>query len=153
MIKSTVEEKIKESSIAIMVISVIASLFSGAAGIYGLLNEVGAAADAFSKKMMLKSYISDITVSVILIIAAAVFFRIFRSGRPFTKGNIKLVRLIALMFLINAVLPSVIMGTALGFAKTSIIGAGSLFNAMLFFFFAEIMRYGNLLQTESDETL
>ena len=153
MIKSTVEEKIKESSIAIMVMSVIASLFSAATGIYGILTNLGTSSDSFSEKMLLKNYVSNLIAAVILIVAAVIFFSIFKSGRPFTRGNIRAVRVIAFLFLLNAVIPSVIVGTALGFVGTSIIGAGSLFNAMLFFFFAEIMRYGNLLQIESDETL
>ena len=153
MIKSTVEEKIKESSIAIMVMSVIASLFSAATGIYGILTNLGTSSDSFSEKMLLKNYVSNLIAAVILIVAAVIFFSIFKSGRPFTRGNIRAVRVIAFLFLLNAVIPSVIVGTALGFVGTSIIGAGSLFNAMLFFFFAEIMRYGNLLQIEYDETL
>ena len=152
MIKSTVEEKIKSSGLAIMVISALGALLSAAVGAADLMG-LGKLEDDFSKKMMIKTAVSNFIGAVILAVAAVIFYRIFISGRPFTHGNIMAVRVIAVLFLLNSAVPSLVVGAALGFAKTSIIGAGALFNAVLFFFFAEIMRYGNLLQTESDETL
>ena len=50
-------------------------------------------------------------------------------------------------------LPTFFQLSELGILKTGVMGTGSIFIAVLFLFFAEIMRYGNLLQTESDETL
>ena len=152
MSRSNVEAKIKESSLAIMIISLIGAALTACAGFYQLLSDTEKISDDYAKKMMLKTALSNIC-SVILIIAAVIFYRIAKNARPFTNGNITAIRIIALLFLINAVLPSIIVGMLLGFAKISIIGSGSIFNAALCFFFGEILRYGNLLQTESDETL
>ena len=153
MSKSNVEAKIKESSLAIMIISLIDAALTACAGFCQLLSDTERISDDFAKKMMLKTALSNIICSVILIIAAVIFYRIAKSARPFTKGNITAIRIIALLFLINAVLPSIIVGMYLGFDKISIIGPGMIFNAALCFFFGEILRYGNLLHTESDETL
>jgi len=107
---------------------------------------------------LLRIYISAVGIgyfinAAALAVAALIFFRIFRSGRPFTRGNVWAVRGIAGVFLVKAMLPTFFQLSELGILKTGVMGTGSIFIAVLFLFFAEIMRYGNLLQIESDETL
>ena len=83
-----------------------------------------------------------------------VFYRIFRSGRPFTNGNITAVRVIAALSLIGSIITALIRhSTGMSFISALFSSIFSVFGAVVFLFFAEIMRYGKLLQIESDETL
>lgn len=139
---------IKRSSLVIMILSLVGVVLYLIAGI-----SVGK-----MSATLLRNYISAVEIgyfiyAAILVVAALIFFRIFRSGRPFTRGNIWAVRGIAGLFVIKCLIQAVLEGKDLGVLKSVIAGSDSLFFAVLFLVIAEILRYGRLLQTESDETL
>ena len=139
---------IKRSSLVIAILSLLGAAMYVVAGIS--MERMSAT--------LLRIYISAVGIgyfinAAALAVAALIFFRIFRSGRPFTRGNVWAVRGIAGVFLVKAMLPTFFQLSELGILKTGVMGTGSIFIAVLFLFFAEIMRYGNLLQIESDETL
>ena len=139
---------IKNSSLVIAILSLLGAAMYVVAGI---------SVERMSATL-LRNYISAVGIgyfinAAALAVAALIFFRIFRSGRPFTRGNVWAVRGIAGVFLVKAMLPTFFQLSELGILKTGVMGTGSIFIAVLFLFFAEIMRYGSLLQIESDETL
>lgn len=156
MLKSNVEAIIRKSSFAVMVISGLLAVFSILAAVWGYPRNKG----DYSKDIMnmyLENKISSYLSAAVLIVAAFIFFRIFRSGRPFTNGNIWAVRSIAGLFIIRGLVPLAVE-TLSGNLQPSLPrllfnGIGVFFMAVLMLFFAEIMRYGKLLQIESDETL
>ena len=140
---------IKKSSLAIMVLSGLWSALYIFMGIYWLTdNNIH-----IQREICIKQGLNFFIEAAVLLLAGLVFYRIFRSGRPFTRGNIMGVRGIAGLFLIKGLVPVFVEGASLGIMKTGLQGLGSFFIAALFMFFAEIMRYGGLLQNESDETL
>ena len=141
---------IKNSSLVIMILSVLGAISSVSAGVWYYNNTKSC---ENMKNILAKNIVSYCLYAAILILAALIFFRIFRSGRPFTRGNVWAVRGIAGVFLVKAMLPTFFQLSELWILKTGVMGTGSIFIAVLFLFFAEIMRYGSLLQTESDETL
>jgi len=145
-----INKNIKRSSLVIMVLSVLGAVLNVIAGISYLTIP--------REQTPVKEYYIGHTFSCciqggVLVLAAIVFFRIFRSSRPFTRGNIWAIRGIAGLFLLKALVPIFTRSAALGILKAGLSGLGSVFICALFLFFAEIMRYGRLLQNESDETL
>lgn len=110
------------------------------------------------------SVVVDIAIfSVIAFIASAMLSRIHKEGRPFTKENIKNLRTIGELIMIDSFAPALIssvVGIILNIAgkiedwsvmlnvdiDIVLIGA-------LFFLLATIFAYGAKLQQESDETL
>ncbi len=151
MVKSNVESVIKKSSFILMVFSLLFAVFSVFCAVY----EYGRSdfVNSVTREIIIQKQIYCYLIAAALVIAMIVFFRISKSGRPFTRGNIMAVRAIAGLFCIKAIVPIIIHGAELGVIKASIQGMTSAFIAILFIVFAEIMRYGNLLQKESDETL
>lgn len=103
----------------------------------------------------IRQLISSGILTVIMILAALMFFRIFKDGIPFTAKNFRTVRIIGILFLVNAVIPSVsaagLLGTFRGLG--GIVNPSALVEGLLFLFIAHMVRYGAMLQQESDETL
>ncbi len=110
------------------------------------------------------SVVVDIALfSVIAFVASSMLSRINKDGRPFTKENIKNLRTIGELIMIDSFAPAVIssvVGIALNiFGKTG--NASVMLNVdidiiligTLFFLLATIFAYGAKLQQESDETL
>ena len=107
----------------------------------------------------LKNLITYAVCALIMLIAAVMFFRIAKTGKPFTRTMTKLTRLIGILFVANAIVPGLI-GCALsnyhidgadGFLV--LLNPTSLIEGLLFLFIAYVIHYGALLQQESDETL
>lgn len=112
----------------------------------------------------LSSGVVDIAIfSAIAFIASAMLSRIHKDGRPFTKENIKNLRTIGALIMLDSFVPALIVsvvGIILNIAgkiedwsvmlnvdiDIVLIGA-------LFFLLATIFAYGAKLQQESDETL
>ena len=140
---------IKRSSLVIMIISLIVATIYAELGIFQFNQEYGVMQPYYTAMR-----ISCLVDAAVYVVAALMCFRIFRNGRPFTRGNIWSVSGIAGLFLVNTVLTVIIEGSSEGFFKIFISrGTGYVFLAGIFLFVAEILRYGKLLQIESDETL
>jgi hypothetical protein len=155
--KSNVETIIRRSSFAVMMISVLLAAFCIITVVLYYPQKI----DIFpirTRILLLEEWISRFLIAAVLFVAAFIFYRIFRSSRPFTRGNIWAVRSIAGLFIIKGLVPLTVEtlydnGMQLGLPKLILGGIGDFFIAFLLLFFAEIMRYGKLLQNESDETL
>jgi len=95
--------------------------------------------------------------AVIMLLAAVLFFSMFRSGRPFTPKKIRMVLIIAVLLFLRAMVSSFISVAALEIEiyKAAAIFAlqGGWMESVLFLFAALIMYYASMLQQESDETL
>jgi hypothetical protein len=141
---------IKRSSLVIMVISFIIAAIYVDIGIFELRDKVYGTMGPYYKAMRISCFID----AAIFVVAALMCCRIFRSGRPFTRGNVWMVRGIAGFFLMKMVIRVIIEGSSEGFFRVFVSrGADSVFLAGIFLFVAEILRYGKLLELESDETL
>lgn len=152
MNKTKVEAMIKRSSLIVMIIAALETALSGTLAVmaYQTSKELH---PAFNK-IMLGECSNYAFNGATFFIEMIIFYRIFQSGRPFTNGNIMAVRVIAVLAVIGAAIKAALSYSDVPsllsvFLKLSFPVLG----AVVFLFFAEIMRYGNLLQTESDETL
>ena len=140
---------IKRSSLVIAILSLLGAAFCVAAGI--------SAGKLIATTM--NSYISAVKIgyficSVVFVVSALIFFRISRSGRPFTRGNEWAVRGIAGLFAVDFLIQALLKVKDIGFLKgVALSGTNTVFFVALFLVIAEILRYGRLLQNESDETL
>lgn len=140
---------IKKSSLVIMILSLVAAALYVWTGIG--MGQV--------RSGTLRNYLLGIRLGCFINVAvfaatALIFFRIFRSGRPFTRGNVWAVRGIAGLFVVKILIQVILEEKELGLLKAIVArGRDSIFFAALFLVIAEILRYGRLLQTESDETL
>jgi len=142
---------IKKSSLVIMILSLLGAAICVKGGISGLktlhLPVYGI------ETAVLVVFIRRLIYAAVLVVDAFIFFMISRNARPFTRGNVWAVRGIAGLFLAAAVLPIIINVKSVDGFFAVLEGIGPAFIAVLCLFFAEIMRYGRLLQNESDEML
>ena len=155
MTKNTAIEKLKSGSLGIAVLCLIAAGCNAAFAVARLITAAHDILDTINRYMIYRSCISFVISVVIMVIAAFMFFRISKDGIPFTAKNVRSVRIIGILFLLNAVIPSV---TAAGFIGTAkgvggLVNPSALVEGLLFLFIAHIIRYGAMLQQESDETL
>ena len=152
MNKTKVEAMIKRSSLIVMIIAAIETVLSVLMAVMEYKTSKKMSPETF--KMMLPNTVNMLFNASTFIIEMVIFYRIFRSGRPFTNGNITAVRVIAALSLIGSIVISLIRhSTGMSFISALFSSIFSVFGAVVFLFFAEIMRYGKLLQIESDETL
>ena len=152
MYKRNVEAMIKKSSLIVMIIAALEAVFSVLMAISQYQNAKELSTDFF--KIMLSYSVEMLFNGATYIIEMIIFYRILRSGRPFTNGNIMAVRAIAALSFTGGVVSALIRYSAdIPLIMSFISSAFSIFGAVVFLFFAEIMRYGRLLQNESDETL
>ncbi len=152
MNKTKTEAMIKRSSLIVMIIAALETALSVTLAVmaYQTSKELH---PAFNK-IMLGECSNYAFNGATFFIEMIIFYRIFRSGRPFTNGNIMAVRVIAVLAVIGAAINAALSYSDVPsllsvFLKLSFPVLG----AVVFLFFAEIMRYGKLLQIESDETL
>ena len=152
MNRTNVEAMIKRSSLIVMIIAAVEAVLSVIFAVMEYKNTTEMPDDFV--KFLLSYSVDMLFNAATYIIEMIIFYRIFRSGRPFTNGNIMAVRAIAGLSFIGGVV-SALMRHSAGIPLTMAFfnSAFSIFGAVVFLFFAEIMRYGRLLQTESDETL
>lgn len=152
MNKTKVEAMIKRSSLIVMIIAAIETVLSVLMAVMEYKTSKKMSPETF--KMMLPNTVNMLFNASTFIIEMVIFYRIFRSGRPFTNGNITAVRVIAALSLIGSIITALIRhSTGMSFISALFSSIFSVFGAVVFLFFAEIMRYGKLLQIESDETL
>ena len=156
MSKDQIIEKLKKGSLWIGIVCVLASLFNVViiAAVF-LWKGVGFnITDNYGRFAYLQSLISYCISTVIMAIAALMFFRIAQNGIPFTAKNARFVRIIGAVFLLDAavmtgaafVLCGTVMPCIVDASRTLVVG-------LLFLFIAHTIRYGAMLQQESDETL
>ena len=155
MNKTKVEAMIKRSSLIVMIIAAVETVFALFLVIMECrhLKSIERLPDAFLN-LLLPEVVEMFFNGIVYLVWTIIFYRIFRSGRPFTNGNIIAVRVVAALTFIKGFVWVFIRYGAGDSILTSIVGPFfSTFGAVLFLLFAEIMRYGKLLQIESDETL
>ena len=155
MNKTKVEAMIKRSSLIVMIIAAVEAAIALLLVImeYIELKSGKRMPDTFYNNIM-PEVVEMLFNGIVYLVEMIIFFRIFRSGRPFTNGNIIAVRVIAALSFIGSII-RVLLVYRSGLPITSALFGSvfSVFGAVIFLFFAEIMRYGKLLQIESDETL
>ncbi len=156
MSKNTAIEKLKSGSVAITVICWLAVPFNLIIGFLQFCDAQHLDIETqLNKYMVYRSSLNNLFGAVIMAVAALLFARIAKDGMPFTQKYFRSVRTIGILFLVNAVIPSVsaagIIGTFKGVG--GLVNPSALMEGMLFLFLAHIIRYGAMLQQESDETL
>lgn len=140
---------IKRSSLVIAILSLLGAAFCMVAGI-----SVGKLIISTMDSYMSAVKIGYFICSVVFVVSALIFFRISRSGRPFSRGNEWAVRGIAGLFAVDFLIQALLKIKDIGFLKgVALSGTDTVFFVALFLVIAEILRYGRLLQNESDETL
>lgn len=157
MTKNKVIGQIRSGSRMITVICLIASLFNLLMTAAPFIGVVEYGSDPASRSSMLRNVSGSAISVIIMLCAAAVFWRISRSGAPFERVNVRLVRIIGVLLVADAVLPTLAMllvnsGMGSAFLMAPLVSPAML-EGVLFLFIAQIMHYGALLQQESDETL
>lgn len=152
MNKTKAEAMIKRSSLIVMIIAALEAALSVTLAV--MAYQTSKELPHTFNKIMLGECSNYAFNGATFFIEMIIFYRIFRSSRPFTNGNIMAVRVIAVLAVIGAAINAALSYSGVPsllsvFFKLSFPVLG----AVVFLFFAEIMRYGKLLQIESDETL
>lgn len=106
----------------------------------------------------LKKGLELVLFAMMMLIACGLFRQISREGSPFRAKSIKHLRMIAILLLLNAVVPSIVQYLIVGFtvswqASVFSFRLDSLFLGLIFFLLTNIFSYGCMLQRESDETV
>ena len=153
--KNLLIEKLKQGSKWIAVLCILAALVNLAAAVMRIISVKVYAHQSIAEYTIIRQCITYVLSAVIMAIAAVLFFRIAKEGIPFTVQNVRAVRFIGILFLLNALIPSV---AAAGMSEhyTSFLdlsNPSAFIEGLLFLFIAHIIRYGAMLQQESDETL
>lgn len=96
--------------------------------------------------------------ALMLLLAALMFLRLARNGRPFSQKNVRTVCAIGILFLLSTILPALIGNLATGFRllgemRQHFIRVSDFVGGIILLLTAYVMHYGTALQQESDETL
>ena len=95
-------------------------------------------------------------LTAMLLIAALMFRRIAKSGVPFEHKTIRAVRIIGILCMMQAFvshLAASLLTMSMQFALIDLFPMQIIAEGLLFLFAAKMMKYGAMLQIESDETL
>ena len=154
--KDAIILKIRKSSLIVGILCIV----SGGINIFAAIANAFTIPDArssISQKYMISDSIGCGIRALIMLLAAVLFFSMFRSGRPFTPKKIRMVLLIAAVLFVRSVFSSFMYISTLDMEidKAAAIFAlrGGWMESVLFLFAALIMYYASFLQQESDETL
>ena len=154
--KNETISKIKKGSLIIGVLCLLSAL------IYALLaftplgfeSAAGNSSPIYKANMVRMRTSSGMTF-VTMLCTSAVFFRIHKSGKPFSRGNIIIVRVMGAVTIANSFIPAGLYSALLHDTKMFVgsLSGAAIVSGLLILFIAQIMYYGSLLQQESDETL
>lgn len=167
--KTTIIRKLRRFSIVISIFYLflaVLHLLSGAE----LLSGSNFPADEGARSWITGMIISYALLMIISVLAALLFFRISKEGKPFRENHVKMVRIIGVMcFILGAApvltgflhaVPSVTAsagaapsGASLMMETMMQIDLTPILEGFLMLFIAQILHYGSMLQLESDETL
>ena len=154
--KDAIILKIRKSSLIVGILCIV----SGGINIFAAIANAFTIPDArssISQKFMISDSIGCGISALIMLLAALLFFSMFRSGRPFTPKKIRMVLLIAAVLFVRSVFSSFMYISTLDMEiyRAAAIFAlrGGWMESVLFLFAALIMYYASFLQQESDETL
>ena len=95
-------------------------------------------------------------LGIALLLAALMFLRVAKEGMPFQKKNVRLVRIIGILYFAIAVVPALIASciakepTLLTYILSNL---HSIFEGLVLLMIGQILHYGTMLQQASDETL
>jgi hypothetical protein len=156
--------KLKKGSMCITAFCLLAMLCNLAAAIIPpLLTEhnrtyvgnIKIAVDMLTKISLCRRSVSSFILAAVMLLAALMFFRIAKDGMPFSMKNAKTVRIISYLFLLNVIAPSAAVYAICRSGPDTVAASNlsALMEGLLFLFIAHIIRYGAMLQQESDETL
>ena len=152
MNKDVIMDKLKKGSLWIGIVCVLAVLFNLTACVILFFRyRAPDVTDTVTQYTFLREIVTYGLSAVIMLLAAMLFFRVAKDSMPFTAKNVRTVRIIGILFLLNAVIPTVVIGGMI--TPFSVTNYSSLIEGLLFLFIAHIIRYGAMLQQESDETL
>ena len=157
--KNTLQNRLKSGSMVITVVCALAMLFNLGVGIVTLVEYNKYGHDALTRFAFIRNSLASIIGAVIMGLAALMFLRISRNGIPFTDKNVRTVRVIAVLIIVNSFFPVIVSAAASGTDMGNVMVLGSMLSptalaeGLLFLFTAYIIRYGTMLQQESDETL
>lgn len=156
MKKEEIIESIRTCSLIVGIICVLAAAVQALFVVPYELRTVAETGVGETKSILIGNTFSGIVNVIILLLAAAMFFRMARSGRPFTPKKISIVLVVAALMFLKAIIPALIFAFSAGSLLKGIaifFTRSSLIEGMLFLFVALIMYYASKLQQESDETL
>lgn len=167
--QTTIIRKLRRFSIVISIFYLflaVLHLLSGAE----LLSGSNFPADEGARSWITGKIISYTLLMIISVLAALLFFRISKEGKPFRENHVKMVRIIGVMCFILAAapvltgflqaVPSVTVSAGAAPSGASLItdvmmqvDLTPILEGFLMLFIAQILHYGSMLQLESDETL
>ena len=155
--KDAIILKIRKSSLIVGILCIASMLINIVLTINSIYTSSLQLPDKNSHTTLLLNALNCGIRAGIMLIAAVLFFSMFRSGRPFTPKKIRVVLLIAVMLLLRAAVSSFMSIAALNIeiykAAAMFVIQGGWMESVLFLFAALIMYYAAMLQQESDETL
>ena len=165
MKKELLMAKLRKGSLVIAVIcaiAVICDLYGAGWAAFICLSE-GSGMHSSTQFQAVEICTAFLIIAGTVLAAGLMFFRIAKNGIPFTKQNVRTLRIIGILFLLRSILPRLTGMLISGYdafrisypnlSAFDITDAYPIIEGLLFLFIAYFVRYGAMLQQESDETL
>ena len=105
--------------------------------------------------------VNQIVASLLLLLvtsmAGLIFFRLYQSKPPFSKGNIRIIRFVAILLIMLSVLPMLFQVGIAGFFNISItkisINYMYIFIGMIFYCISYVFEHGDIMQRQTAQTV
>lgn len=105
--------------------------------------------------------VNQIVASLLLLLvtsmAGLIFFRLYQSKPPFSKGNIRIIRFVAILLIMLSVLPILFQVGIAGFFNISItkisINYMYIFIGMIFYCISYVFEHGDIMQRQTAQTV
>ncbi|SEQ70085.1 Protein of unknown function [Lachnospiraceae bacterium NE2001] len=165
MNKDIVISKMKKGSLIIGIICITCALLesiisiSYLSGAYTRLTDEQYTSDSLAymnQYAFLKNGIAFCIVTIVMLISAIMFITISRNGAPFANKNAQIIRVIGILTILEGFIPSTIAIIVLGYHQEflpTLFSPVNILIGLLFVFLAYVIKYGAILQQESDETI
>ena len=102
--------------------------------------------------------VNQIVASLLLLLVTSmtsmIFFRLYQKKPPFSRGNIRIIRIVAIMLMLLSVLPMVFQIGVAGFFNVSIkkisINYMYIFIGIIFYCISYVFEHGDIVQRQID---
>ncbi len=105
--------------------------------------------------------VNQIVASLLLLLVTSmtglIFFRLYQAKPPFSKGNIRIIRVVAIMLILLSVLPILFQVGVAGFFNIAIkkisINYMYIFIGVIFYCISYVFEHGDIVQSKTSESL
>lgn len=125
--------------------------------VYSINNDFTSGNVTYSTANNVNQVVASILLLLVTSMTGLIFFRLYQAKPPFSKGNIRVIRFVAVLLILLSVLPMLFQVMFAGFFNISInkisLNYMYIFIGMIFYCISYVFEHGDIVQRQTSKTV